>query len=156
MTAIGMLRGRVIRRSVVRRSAAAAMGIATVLGGFGCGGPAKRAISGSVTLEGKPLDEAVIMFVPLDIQAGKTGAPIKQGRYEVPRDVGLLPGRYRVEIADDPPIDHAHRTPTSKPLPARRSLPVEYSVASHLAIDVASSGPSKFDFPLTSKPSETP
>jgi hypothetical protein len=127
-----------------------------MLGGAGCGGPAKRAVSGDVTLEGKPLDEAVIMFVPLDIQAGKTGAAIKQGRYEVPREVGLLPGRYRVEIADDPPIDHAHMNPTSKQSAARRRLPVQYSIASPLAIDVGPTGPAKFDFPLTSKPSQSP
>jgi hypothetical protein len=130
--------------------------LATMLGGAGCGGPVKRAISGSVTLEGKPLDEAVIMFVPLDIQAGKTGAAITQGRYEVPRDVGLLPGRYRVEIADDPPIDHASMGHPPKPVPARRRLPVHYSVASPLSIDIAPTGPTEFDFPLTSKPSRTP
>lgn len=156
MTARCAVGAPVVRRRLVCRSAAAAVGLATMLGGVGCGGPDKRAVSGSVTLEGKPLDEAVIMFVPIDIQAGKTGAAIKQGRYEVPRDVGLLPGRYRVEIADDPPIDHAHRNPTSKPLASRRRLPVHYSVASPLAIDVAPGGPTEFDFPLTSKPSGTP
>jgi hypothetical protein len=109
-----------------------------------------------VTLEGKPLDEAVIMFIPLDISAGKTGAAVKQGRYAVPRDVGLLPGRYLVEIADDPPIDHAAMGKAPQPSPARRSLPVHYSVASPLTIEVVPSGPTEFDFPLTSKPLGTP
>jgi hypothetical protein len=127
-----------------------------MLGGAGCGGPVKRAISGSVTLEGKPLDEAVIMFVPLAIQAGKTGAAIQQGRYEVPQDIGLLPGRYRVEIADDPPIDHAAMGQPPKPLPTRRRLPVRYSTASPLSIEIAPTGSTEFDFPLTSEPSGTP
>lgn len=148
--------GRVVRRSVVRRSAAAALGIATVLGATACGGSSKRAISGTVTLEGKPLDEAVIMFIPLDIPAGKTGAAVKEGRYEVPRDVGLPPGRYRVEIADDPPIDHAAMGKPPQPSATRRNLPVHYSVASPLSIDVTPSGPAEFDFPLTRKPLGTP
>lgn len=154
MTARCTVVGRVVRRRLVCRSAA--VGIVAMLAGVGCGGPVKRAVSGTVTLDGKPLDEAVIMFVPLDIQAGKTGAAITRGRYDVPREGGLLPGRYRVEIADDPPIDHAHENPTSKPLASRRRLPVHYSVASPLVIDVAPSGPSDFDFPLTSKHSGTP
>ncbi len=148
--------GRVVRRSVVRRSAAAALGLATVLGGVGCGGPARRAVSGSVSLDGKPLDEAVIMFVPLDVPVGKTGAAVKLGRYEVPRDVGLLPGRYRVEVADDPPIDHAAIGRSPQPAPTRRNLPLQYSTASPLTIEVVPKGPANFDFPLTSKPLGTP
>ncbi len=148
---------RVVRRGVVRRSTAAALGIATVLGAAGCGGPVKRAITGNVTLDGQALDEAVIMFIPLDIQAGKTGAAIKSGRYEVTRDVGLIPGRYRVEIADDPPIDSLHHPAKGSQPQPRRPFPVVYgSVASPLSLEMTADGDTNFDFALTSQASRTP
>ncbi len=156
MTAHGSYLASVVRRGVVRRSAAAALGIATVIAANGCGGPARRAIAGSVTLDGRPLDEAVIMFVPLAVPGSKTGAAVTAGRYEVPSEVGVLPGRYRVEIADNPPIDSWHG-PGRSSVPARRTLPVAYSsTASPLAIDIAASGQVVFDFALTTQPSPTP
>lgn len=157
MTLRTAMMARIVRRGVVRRSAAAALGIATVLGAAGCGGPVNRAITGNVTLDGKPLDEAVIIFIPLAIQAGKTGAAIKAGRYEVPRDVGLIPGRYRVEIADDPPIDRPHHPAKGSQPPARRPFPVVYgSVASPLLLEMTADADTNFDFALTSQASRTP
>ena len=121
----------------------------------GCGGPVRRAVAGSVTLDGQPLDEAVIVFVPLDAGGRKTRSRIEGGRYELSRDVGLLPGRYRVEVADDPPIDPDMRPDQVKPRP-RRQLPVAYSVASPLTVEVAADGLAEFDFQLTMKPSGNP
>ena len=121
----------------------------------GCGGPVRRAVAGAVTLDGRPLDEAVILFVPIDAGGRKSGGPIVAGRYEVREDVGLPPGRYRVEIADDPPIDPAMRPGQIKPQP-RRNLPVVYSTSSPLAIEVTADGAADFSFDLSSKPSPTP
>lgn len=121
----------------------------------GCGRPVRRAVAGAVTLDGQPLEEAVVLFVPLDAGGRKTGAPIAAGRYAVPRDVGLLPGRYRVEITDDPPIDPAMR-PDQVRQQARRRLPVSYSTSSPLAVEVTANGSTDFDFELVSKPGSTP
>jgi hypothetical protein len=121
----------------------------------GCGGQVRRAVAGTVTLDGQPLDQAVVQFVPLDAGGRKTGAPIAAGRYAVPQDVGLLPGRYRVEIADDPPIDPTMR-PDQVRQQARRRLPVSYSTSSPLTVEVAANGSPDFDFELASKPAATP
>jgi hypothetical protein len=121
----------------------------------GCGGPVRRAVAGSVTIDGRPLDEAVILFVPLDGDGRKTGGRIEAGRYELARDVGLLPGRYRVEVADDPPIDPGMRPDRQQPRP-RRKLPVAYSTASPLAVEVTADGPAEFDFELTVKAAGKP
>lgn len=121
------------------------------LGLSGCGGPVRRAVTGHVMLDGQPLDEAVILFVPLDAGGRKTGGRIETGRYALSKDVGLLPGRYRVEVADDPPIDPAMRPDRVKPRP-RRQLPVAYSVASPLTVEVTADGPAEFEFQLTIKP----
>ena len=130
--------------------AAPVLAAAVLVGTGGCGGPVRRAIAGRVTLDGRPLDEAVVMFVPLDAGGRKTGGQIAAGRYAVPRDVGVLPGRYRVEIADDPPLDSA--VPLEKrPSRPRRQVPPAYSVASSLSIEITADGPAEFDFELTSK-----
>jgi hypothetical protein len=121
----------------------------------GCGGSVRRAVAGAVTLDGRPLDEAVILFVPLDAGGRKTGGPIAAGRYEMGQHVGLLPGRYRVEIADDPPIDPTMRPGQVKPQP-RRKLPIVYSTSSPLTIEVGADDSADFDFELSSQPSVTP
>ena len=129
--------------------------LAAAIVSAGCGGPVRRAVAGAVTLDGRPLDEAVVLFVPLDAGGRKTGAPIAAGRYAVPREVGLLPGRYRVEIAADPPIDPAMR-PDQVRQQARRRLPVSYSTSSPLTVEVAANGSTDFDFELVSKPAAAP
>jgi hypothetical protein len=117
----------------------------------GCGGPPLHPVSGRVTLDGEPLDEAVIMFVPLEANARKTGGAVTAGRYVVPRDVGLAAGRYRVEIADDPPID-SHGRPGTAPQPARRRLPVMYATDSPLVVEVVAGADTGFDFELQASP----
>jgi len=129
--------------------------VAAVMSSAGCGGPVRRAVAGSVTLDGQPLAEALILFVPLDAGGRKTGGPIAAGRYEMGKEVGLLPGRYRVEVADDPPINPAMRPEQGKPQP-RRKLPVVYSTSSPLTIEVTADGPADFSFDLSSKSPDTP
>lgn len=59
----------------------------------------RAAMSGRVTLDGTPIEEGSILFVPVEGAAGNvTGGPIKQGRYELPRHAGAFVGRNRVEI----------------------------------------------------------
>jgi hypothetical protein len=142
-------------RRVLTHSFPALLAAVVGLGLSGCGGPVRRAVAGSVTLDGQPLDEAVIVFVPLGPGGRKTGGPIAAGRFAMSRDVGLLPGRYRVEVADDPPIDPGMRPDRMRPLP-RRQLPVAYSVASPLTVEVTADGPAEFDFQLTMKPPAHP
>ena len=128
---------------------------AVLVGNTGCGGPVRRAVAGSIAIDGQPLDEAVILFVPLDAGGRKTGGLIAAGRYEMSKAVGLLPGRYRVEVADDPPIDPAMRPEQIKPQPHRK-LPVAYSTSSPLTIEVTADGPADFSFDLSSRSPDTP
>src|SRR5262249_13896346 len=65
----------------------------------GCSDPdGPRAVSGFVKLEGQPLKEGCISFVPVDKQGPESGAPITNGEYEIPADHGLKPGTYLVQI----------------------------------------------------------
>jgi hypothetical protein len=65
----------------------------------GCGGSPRAAVRGMVTIDGAPLPEGSIDFIPVDAHAAQTaGAKISQGEYEIAADRGLRPGEYRVQI----------------------------------------------------------
>lgn len=70
-------------------------GIMVCAAGVGCG-KAKTIVSGTVTLDGKPLAEALLQFVPLGPE-GRTGAvrTDSQGRYQVE----LSPHPVRVAVS---------------------------------------------------------
>jgi hypothetical protein len=119
----------------------------------GCG-PPPVAVEGRVTLDGLSLDEAIILFVPIERGRRKTGAAVNKGTYRVEARDGLLPGRYRVEIADNPPLSSArHGVPDDAPRPtgARRRIPASYGVDSPLVTDVTDGRPWPVDFELRSE-----
>lgn len=116
----------------------------------GCGGPAKLAVEGTVTLDGQPLSEARILFVPTAEGQKKTSCLVKGGTFRLLADVGLLPGRYLVEIVDDPP-DVDPDLPAAEREP-RRLLPEVYATATPLQVEVDEHGAGDFDFELTSTP----
>jgi len=57
----------------------------TLLGGCG---PATGTVSGSVTIDGKPLDKGVISYVPADNQGVPVTADVVDGKYELTALVG--------------------------------------------------------------------
>ena len=61
----------------------------------GCG--SSTAVSGVVTVDGKPVPKGVVNFDPLDGKGQTAGAPIENGNYTVK----LKPGRYRVTAAGE-------------------------------------------------------
>lgn len=66
----------------------------------GCGTDRRRtAISGTVKLDGTPIAEGSIQFIPSDPAAGPTaGAPIKNGAYSIAGEQGPVIGSNKVEI----------------------------------------------------------
>lgn len=69
----------------------------------GCGNADSKSgspVSGTVTLDGAPLDRGSISFSSLDdpnLEA--SAANIEAGKYHIPADNGLAPGKYRVSIS---------------------------------------------------------
>src|SRR5262249_45163045 len=55
-------------------------------------------ISGTVNVDGGPLESGHISFHPTEGQATSGGAVVKEGKYSVPREGGLVAGKYRVAI----------------------------------------------------------
>ena len=128
-----------------------------VLFSSGCGPRTDRLpISGRVTLDDMPLDRGSIRFTSLEgEQLLASGALIREGRYNIQRDKGLRPGRYRVQITspdmEAPPV-MAPKTPSgpSFPVPPER-IPPEYNVESDKTIDVTANGKNDFVFEIKSR-----
>lgn len=67
----------------------------------GCGGrdANRSAIRGDVTLDGKPIEQGSILFIPVDGAKGAaTGGQIEKGRYQITSHNGAALGRNRVEV----------------------------------------------------------
>ncbi|MHC4180647.1 MAG: hypothetical protein ACYSWU_24370 [Planctomycetota bacterium] len=69
-------------------------------GGGGCGGPGDPcSLTGQVTFNGRPLGEGDLRLDPIEETPGPGGsAKIIGGRYEIPRDAGMLAGKHRVRV----------------------------------------------------------
>src|SRR4051812_2388316 len=61
----------------------------------GCSDGSKATVSGKVTLDGEPLKEGLIKFLPADGKSQNADAPIKDGQYMAT----MPPGEKRVEIS---------------------------------------------------------
>jgi len=66
----------------------------------GCGEADRRqAVTGSVTLDGKALSQAIINFRPAPgNQSSSAGAGLENGNFKIAANQGLLPGDYTVII----------------------------------------------------------
>ena len=68
----------------------------------GCGrsgGLEMVVVSGTVTYQGKPIEDGDIRFIPTGDTKGPTsGAPIRNGRYEITARGGVPAGIHRVEV----------------------------------------------------------
>jgi hypothetical protein len=137
------------------RAACALLWMCVVLAG--CqrpSGPDRQPIVGEVTVNGRLLADGRIRFLPAEKSGIGGSAGVKAGQYEIPRDEGLPPGEYRVEIEqaidlgfplDD---DQAFAARGAKPLPTQR-IPAKYNRESTLtATIVAATEPNEFNFPL--------
>jgi hypothetical protein len=124
--------------------------------GAGCGGntEGRQPISGTITLKGAPLDEGLIEFFPQEGEKVGTrgGAAVKNGKYSIPRDQGLLPGTYKVVIsaADKarPEQDPGAPPGPTKSAPRRNRIPAEYNRATKQVVTVTKGGPNQFDFTI--------
>jgi hypothetical protein len=132
---------------MARYSTALLLGLALGLC-CGCSG-GKPTVSGEVTLDGKPLEEGIIRFVPADGKSQTASAPISKGRYRAEPP----PGEHRVEISA-PKVVGKRKMYDAPDVPAVDDvvelLPARYNVKSELTLTVKPGSQTK-DFPLSSK-----
>lgn len=107
----------------------------------GCSGDGRSEVSGTVTLNGQPIQEGSINFIPIDGNQGPgAGAVIQNGKYHIPRESGVTPGKNRVELRAFKETGRKVQDPTGPPgtLAFERVLafPPEYNDRSTLTKDV--------------------
>jgi hypothetical protein len=129
-----------------------------VSGLVGCGPHTDRLpVGGKVSLDGQPLDQGSIRFASSG--GGKvvsSGAVIKDGEFQIPREKGLPPGTYHLEVSSPntkvPPVAYraAPGEPASPPTAPER-IPAEYNVDSKKTVEVAADKDNNFEFDIVSK-----
>ena len=116
----------------------------------GCSGDGRLAVHGTVTLDGEPVSGGNILFLPVGEGGTKGAEDIIAGKYAIPPERGLLPGKYRVEIR--------WAKSTGKQIPSGdpgmmmeerlEAVPAKYNEASTLTAEITA-GENKHDFALT-------
>ena len=116
----------------------------------GCGpSSSRRAVSGTVDFQSKPLDHGIITFYNTKGPPGPAGgALISDGRFAMPPAQGLDPGTYRVEISS--PVPGGVLTPEEKAAgaspKAREQISNCYNTQSKLTAAVKADGANEFRF----------
>ena len=144
-----------------RTSPPSMLGVAALLLASGCSGGGdglpREAVSGVVTLDGKPLARGMIQFRPADSGAAPGpsvggGSVVEDGRFSIPRESGLVPGSYKVSInasSDDPSTPTKGRVVRKAGL-AKELIPPKYNSNTELAVDVKEGNARDLKFDLQS------
>lgn len=124
----------------------------------GCGrddGPATYQVSGTVTLDGKPVEDGQIVFRAVGGTDKAYAGKVTNGTFSFPSTAG----QKQVEIsslqeatAKKGMIGGISGDPVSPENPAvvvTEKIPARYNAQTTLTADVTSGGPNKFDFELT-------
>ncbi len=125
----------------------------------GCGTKGFAPVSGTVTLDGKPLANASVNFQPVDSAKSGLGSSSKtdaNGRYRLrvvmDDKAGAVVGKHRVSISTWKEEDPSYDPPPGKlPPKAKDPIPAKYNAKTELAFEVPPGGSDQADFALTSK-----
>jgi len=120
------------------------LAVATAIATVGCGdGTGQRQVSGTVMLDGQPIEKGEIALYPASGDGTPQGGPIMDGKFQFQ----AAPGEKRVEIT----ATREAATPAPDGLPNYVSyIPAKYNRQSTLTETVQDSGANVFVFELTS------
>lgn len=110
----------------------------------GCGepGPKRHPLSGTVSWEGQPVDDGIILFNPSPGTTGPVAAgPIRKGKYALTTANGPVAGRHRVEIRGMRMPDRQPQvfaSPSEAFDPREQYIPAKYNTASTLEVEIDS------------------
>jgi len=115
-----------------------------MLAGCGDSGPAKYDVTGSVTLDGQPIEQGEIRFLSADVQGAPETGQIVNGKFAC----RTTEGQKRVEIT----ATRESPTPAADGLPNYVSyIPAAYNSQSTLTAEVKPDGDNTFTFKLQSQ-----
>ena len=133
------------------------LGFALVLG-LGCGSGKFAPVSGTVTMNGKPLAGALVIFSPIakegsiDAGPGSSGKTNDKGEYTLTSDTGrtgALVGKHRVSVSLMNP-GTGESDDRRRPGQLVNQVPVRYNGKTELTYEVPAGGTGKADFTLKS------
>ncbi|MBN2295329.1 MAG: hypothetical protein JXM70_23060 [Pirellulales bacterium] len=119
------------------------------LSAIGCSRSAGRnAVSGTVTLDGKPLENGAISFSPAPGEKGpSSGSSINNGEFTIAKKQGLPAGKYVVVIRTSKLSGRMLRDPeTGKSYP--ETVSVRFREGETLEATVSDDGTNRFEFQL--------
>ena len=117
----------------------------------------REAVTGTVNLDGKPLEKGSIQFSPVQGNPGAVvegGSMIADGKFSISKDRGLVPGKYQIAIyagGSRGAGKGAMKPETGGPAPSKEPIPAKYNAKTELSEEVKKGGPNDFKFDLTSK-----
>jgi hypothetical protein len=117
----------------------------------GCADPRHRQqVTGEVSFKGQAVEDGIINFAPIDGQETGEGAQIVKGKYRIPREKGLSPGKYTVRIyagnGQSGAGDASPDSPNAGQRQSRERIPPAYNDQSTVIKEVTKGGPNNFDF----------
>jgi hypothetical protein len=130
------------------RSAAAATGLAALLSAGCSDGPPYGEVRGEVTLDGQPVKQGVVRFIPLDGSTPTASALITDGRFS--ERVPVTSHRVEISAPRLPPGGPARRGTIDDNTPLEELIPERYNLRSELTADVKK-GTQDIRYELTSK-----
>jgi hypothetical protein len=133
------------------------LGFALVLG-LGCGSGKFAPVSGTVTMNGKPLAGALVIFSPIakegsiDAGPGSSGKTNDKGEYTLASDTGrtgAIVGKHRVSVSL---MNRGTGESDDRRRPGQlvNQVPVQYNGKTELTYKVPAGGTDKADFALKS------
>lgn len=109
----------------------------------------RLAVSGAVTIDGKPLEAGTIRFQPADInKATGSGAMVRDGKYSIPAQHGLTPGKYAVSVQASEKTGRMIPDPQKQKGPVDEYREIRYQEAGKLEVTIDAQASTRFDFPL--------
>jgi hypothetical protein len=116
-----------------------------------CSSRTSATVHGKVTLDGAPLDDATVSFVPTAGGARQSAwTTIKNGEYAIAEKDGLGTGPFRVEIRALRPTGEKPNPNEPTMVPSREIIPSRYNSGSELKAEIKP-GKNAADFVLKSK-----
>ena len=125
-----------------------------LVSGSGCSdGSGLQPVSGTVSFQGKPLDQGAIQFLPVEGSRTESGAGIKDGQYSIPAENGLAPGKYKVTVFSYD--ERGAKIPDNTTMPGdtvgvqfKERIPAKYNTETILKAEVVAGEANVFDFRL--------
>lgn len=112
----------------------------------------RQEVEGTILLDGSPLPEGRISLRPL-AKGPTSGGRIVDGKFQIERGKGPLPGSYSVSIqsySETGRMISPESNPGMKVPEIKQTLPEQYNTKTELRMEVSGTGENEFDFQLES------